>query len=205
MIPTLNKRGVFGFLEPYRALIPTTQILTVTAIRNITDFINNDEDPLNTIYIPTGLTETEFTNDVIANLSIVVFTTDGGEYIYVPENRVTTDADVTGYEYQERSLLVSLGHLPLDTDTSLTINSVSELIYDTLGVTPSIEDVKTSTAISIPESEHLTFQALVANRATVKKSYYTKYHELLELYNKQQVLIENLNQLYRDGRFIGDP
>jgi len=203
MIPTINSRGTFTFLAPYDSTINATQQYTVASIRSIQELQASGEDPLTNIYLSAGELEAVFTADVSNNVPIVTLRTDGGEYLYIPANKIVSDAKADGVPYVEKVLIVSLGYLPVSTDLTAVTQIVNDSVYDTLGVTPIIEPMDTSAIVNTTATKHATLEAVRVNQKTVDTSYRTRYQELLTLYNNQQVLIQNIEQVYRTNGIAG--
>jgi len=203
MVPTINSRGTFTFLAPYDSTINVTQQFTVASIRSIQELQASGEDPLTNIYLSAGELEAVFTVDVSNNVPIVTLRTDGGEYLYIPANKIVSDAKADGVPYVEKVLIVSLGYLPVSTDLTAVTQIVNDSVYDTLGVTPTIEPMDTSAIVNTTPTKHATLEAVRVNQKTVDTSYRTRYQELLTLHNNQQVLIQNIEQVYRTNGIAG--
>jgi len=196
MVPTINTKGIFAFSAPYDLLISGAQQLTVVSIRSIPELQTSGENPLDNIYIPAGETEAVLLADIASNTPIVTLLTEGNEYIYVPANKLISDAKLTGVQYVEKVLIVRLGYLPSDTNLGVVTSLVNDAVYNSIGVTPDITPTDSSATIRLSETKHATLDATRNGIKTVDKSFETQYNELLDLYNKQRILIDNINQVY---------
>lgn len=196
MIPTIGTKGNFTFAAPYDTITNPDQIYEVMSVRALAELQASNEDPLNNIYLAAGDTEATYISDMSNNEPIVVFSTEGGSYIYIPANKVVSDTKLSGVPYVEKTLIVNLGYLPVDTDLSVAMANVTDHIYSTLGVTPVVEAMDTSGTTMVSEVKDTTLRTTRSNNATVNKSYLTQYNELLALYDAQKQFIANIESVY---------
>jgi len=203
VIPSVNTVGEFAFSAPYDTLINSSQQLTVMGIHSLVELQASGQDPLNAIYIAAGDTEVSFNADLAANRPIVLFSTESGEFIYVPSNNVISDNKLTGIPYVEKSLIVNLGYLPTDYDLTLVTQLVNDNVYNSIGVTPQIIPTDTSGTVRVGETKHLVLDASRNGAKTVTKSYKTLYEETLALYNAQLLLIQNIETVYKTNGIAG--
>jgi len=184
IIPAINTKGNFTFAPPFDYYTNTTQEYTVTAIRTLLEMHNSEEKPFDTIYKPAGLTEEDFKNDVDGNIPIIVFSTSGCEYFYIPANRITTVPVVTGVKYKERILAISLGSLPVDYNLDMIKQMLLDLVYDITGIKASITELPSSATFLVSQEDHELFMLRLANKKNIDKSFRTKLLETEET-NKQ--------------------
>lgn len=203
-IPPINTKGKFTFKEPFNQKIFENHEYNVESIRSLVELYNSDEKPFDTIYKAVGLTEDDFKNDIDNQVVIVVFKTGGGEYFYVPANRILSMPQVHGAKYQELTVAIPLGMIPLDYDLTLLKDNLKETVYATIGVDTQASTVATSAVTLFDKTQDATYRALLANRRTAFKSYRTKYEELLELYDKKSNLLDQL-QLCFEEKGLGLP
>ncbi len=192
IIPPINSKGKFTFQEPFNDKLYESQEYTVTSVRSLLELHNSEEKPYETIYQPVGLTEAEFKEDLDNNIPIIVFTTSGGEYFYVPSDRILSQPQIIGVKYQEKILAISLGTIPLNYNLELAKDTIKQTLYDVTGIDSTVEVIPSSAVILLTKEEDTTLKAILNNRKTIDKSYRTKYLELLELYNKQVTLNNEL-------------
>jgi hypothetical protein len=196
LLPPINTSGVFKIAPPYDDLYNKNLNLKVTSIRNISDFIDNNEDPLNNIYIPLGKTEIDMLEDIKNEVPIVTAITDGGSYTYIPANIIIGIPDTTGVEYIEKTLVTPLGALPKGFDLTVLTKSIDDIIYDIINISTNTSVIDTSTSILITNDEHDTFMKLRENVVKVHKTNETKIQILTEEINlknsKIKVLLERL-------------
>lgn len=183
IIPPINSKGLFSFAEPFASVIPKNQEYKVTSVRSLTEMYNSAEQPYETIYKIVGLTEANFADDVANNISIVVFASNGNEYFYVPSNRILSMPDISGIKYQEVILAVSLGAMPINYNLDLIKSNIVSEVYNTIGTQSNVKSVPSSAVILVTSDENAKFNALLANRKTVIKSWETQYLELKAIYD----------------------
>jgi len=196
MTPTIGTKGTFTFAIPYKALTNPAQSLEVVSVRLLTELQASGDDPLNNIYLASGATEADFGIDVANNISIITFRTDSNDYIYIPENKVVSDAMLTGIPYIEKTILVNLGHVPTTKDLTTVITNIADTVNTTIGITPDTQVLDTSSEIRVDSVKHTQITNTRAARITTDKSYKTRYTELLTLYNDQKAFIANIETVY---------
>lgn len=198
IIPPINTKGKFTFKEPYNTKIFENHEYQVESIRSLVELYNSDEKPFDTIYKAVGLNEDDFKSDIDDQVSIVVFKTGGGEYFYVPANRILSMPQVHGAKYQEITIAIPLGLIPLDYDLTLLKDSLAETVNNTIGVETQAGTVLTSAVTLLDKTQDATYRQLLANRRTVFKSYRTRYEELLEQYDKKTHLLDQLQICFKE-------
>ena len=189
---------MFTFSAPFDASVNATEIFTVVSIRSLTELEASGEDPFKNIYEPVGLLESDFLDDLAGKIAIITFRTASGDYFYVPEDRVESDAKLDGIRYVEKAMIINLGYHPVALNTDVLNSLVNDIIVDELGTTPVIKVTDTSGEVFVTQVKH---DALVLARNSinkVEKSWRTRYLELETLYNAQAVFIANMNQVYQD-------
>ena len=202
MVPTISTKGLFTLAAPFDTLTNPDQEYTVGSIRSLPELAASGDDPLNNIYIKAGATDADMQNDVKNSVPIVVLISVDGDFIYVPANKVMSVAKLTGVAYVEKTLIVTLGHLPVDANlATITANIIAD-VETVMGITPIVTPTATSSVIRVPDTQHNTLTATRQGRVTNNKSYRTRYEELLVTNQVQVDLINNINQVYI-GKGIG--
>jgi len=196
MIPTIGMKGTFAFAAPYSANINSDQQLEVISIRSLAELEASREDPLNNIYKAVGELDSVFIADLKNNEPIVVLSTDGGNYIYVPANKLLSDAKLSGIAYNEKMVMVNLGYLPAKFDTTAIQTAIRNAVNNAIGITPATSPADTSAAIYVTATKDATLSAIRNNAMSVYKSDLTRYTELHTLYLAQQQLIANIEMVY---------
>lgn len=195
-VPELNKESSFIFKAPFDTLVSSSQVFKVAAIRSIGDLVTSQEDPKNTVYAVVNLTVEDYTNDYNNNVPIVVFKSTGGEHFYVPANRIVGPNDPSGYRFQEKSVLITLGHLPAEFDSTLLVEQLENTIYDIIGIKPLVSVENTSPEVCITSNEYEQFMLVTENAKSVNKSYRTRLLESENEVSNLKNLIENIEEVY---------
>jgi hypothetical protein len=199
LVPPINAKGVFKLAPPFDQLLQGEQEFTVHAVRNLVELDASEESPFDTIYKPIGLSEAEYQNDLDNNIPIVVFVTDGREYIYIPANRIISIPKINGVKYQEKVLAISLGNIPVDLNLDVVKEVIANDVEGIIGVKSEVKVVNASAVSVIEIDKHNEFKALRENTASVFKSYRTRLIELQELYDKRETIINELEKYIKDN------
>lgn len=192
IIPPINTSGSFIFDTPFDTLLDSTAEYKVISIRSLTEMYNSGEDPCNTLYKSIGLTEDDYQADLAANIPIVVLSTTGGDYIYVPADRIKSIPNITGIKYRGSILAIDLKLLPLDYNYDVVKDVIINSVYDTIGVKSTVEIIPSTQITLLTAEEDSINTRLRENSITVTKSYKTRYEELQEFANKQSKLLTDL-------------
>jgi hypothetical protein len=199
LIPAINTKGKFTFDTPFDTILNINEEFTVSSVRNLIEIRDSQEDPYTTIYQLYGLTQNDFKNDVDNNIPIVTLNNSGGKYYYVPANKITSIPIVDGVKYRDMILAISLGSIPIDLDLTLAKDTIKQILYDTVGIDSTVEEVPSSAIILVDNNKHDAYMGIINNKKSIVKSYRTLYleelnknNELTNLVNDLETYIENL-------------
>lgn len=193
IVPTIGLKGFFEFSTPFNT-DEYNKKLEVTAIRSILDFYNNGEDPLNNIYLRSGLTSEQYEEDINNDVFICVLKTTGNKVYYIPCNKILSLPKTSGVEYKQKVITVNLGMLPNQFDLARISSDIGDLVKDSIGIKPGVSIVETSDICYKTEDEHKNFMSIFDRNPKIQlyDSYKNKY---LKLSNDFQSLEENYNNL----------
>lgn len=194
LIPPINSKGVFDFEPPFDVKVEEGLELTVIAVRTLQELVSSNTDPYDIIYRINELSEEDYEDDLKNDIPIVVFLNESGDYLYIPGDRIKTIPQIAGVKYVEKTIAISLGPVPLDMELELTLESLKEIVYDTLGIKPSIKVLDTSAVTLLDQTKHDEYMKLIKNRKTIDKSYKTMYVELSREYNDQLSIMRRLEE-----------
>jgi len=158
LIPPINAIGKFRAKEPLDKILDPNINYKVIAVRTIREYLDTDTDVLNLIYLPEGLTEQDFNNDLNENMPIVTLLSPSGSYIYIPANKLASIPDVTGYKFRRKIISVDLGFIPDDTDLTWLNDEIKDLVLTKYGVEPDVSTVNASQAYLYTDDEYQTFE-----------------------------------------------
>jgi len=202
MVPTIGSTGLFTIAAPFDTLTDPVQEYTVGSIRSLQELSASGDDPLNNIYVLAGATDADMQLDLKNNVPIIVLIAVDGSFIYVPASKVTSVAKITGIPYVEKTLIVTLGHIPTDLNLATITSNIIADVETVMGITPIVTPTDTSAVIRLSETKHAALVTARTNVNVVNKSYRTLYEELLVTNQTQMTLINNINQVYI-GKGIG--
>lgn len=186
-----GSKGTFTVDAAFSPYINAKEIYTVLGNRLLLEMMALD--PYKLIYEPAGLTEADFKADLQGDVPIIVLMNAGGKKIYVPLDRITQGPLVEGIIYQERSLTINLGALPITENIDDVVADIEQLIYDRLGLDVSSKVAATSVKSDVTYSDHDTIKTVRDNRVSVTKSYKTRLLEAEQVLAEKDVIIEKMN------------
>lgn len=158
IIPQIGAKGYFTLSPPFNVYSSNKESYTCTAVRTIGDFIKTNEDPYNTIYVPNGLTAVQFQTDVTNNTYIVSLQRDNGFWLSLPVAYISSAPLASGVEYHNAALTISLGLIKTTYDATTLINLLSNVVYDSLGVTPVIQFAEVSSPQYLSQLDSTTLE-----------------------------------------------
>jgi hypothetical protein len=158
IIPELNATGIFTLREPFSTLIPPQTRYTVKGVRKLSEIIASGEDPFEKYYSIVGVTKVDYDLDVVADISIVVLSSETGQWLYVPSTSIISYPDVNGVVYTSIVLAIALGPVAdMDSLTPLKTSLVN-VVKDALGVNSQVEEITVSPPAIVPYAQHLLIQ-----------------------------------------------
>lgn len=169
IIPAIGAEGFYELLAPLDILIKQGEKYTCRAIRNISDYLANNEDVKTNVYDEYGLVSTVYDDHVLTNMEIISLQSELGHWVYVPVSYIAKYPDVNGVIYRTMMLGISLPSLPVDRDLSNLQTDVANLVQDSLGLTVNSKLVETSKPVLVDQDTHdqLTADRLVLSSITL--------------------------------------
>lgn len=199
VIPTIGSSGYFSLKTPFNTLLTEGERYTCQGIRRISDYVANNENPKDTIYIKYGLSQEDFDRDKEVDMSIASLQSDKGHWLYVPCTYILSYPEVNGIPYRAMALVVSLPSLPADTDFSSIISTFKNVVLNRLGVDSSVKLVETSRVVLVTDDIHEAKSAERELRALDKTTDYGRAQKLeMELTNARYI-IEQLEKFILDN------
>lgn len=192
ILPTVGSSGYFELRAPFNNKILPNERFTCQAVRKLSDYLANNEDPKADIYDDVGIPEAEYDQDVQDDAYIVSLQGETGQWVYVPARYVVKYPIVNGVPYRTTMIGVSLPPLPADRDLSFLTTDIANLVTDTLGVNPKIDVMETSMVILVDRAKHdiADAQRIAASsgRVTDRSRYMSTQAQLDEALAKIQAL-----------------
>lgn len=170
LIPDIGSAGNFSFKAPFDKKIPTDINYTCQSIRKISELTALNEDVLTTHYLNNGLSSVDFNRDRELNVSIISLQSELGAWFYIPATYLASYPNINGVLYTRTMLGVNLGAIPDTLDLSGVHTSISNIIYDLLGVNVDIQTVAISQSAIVPYDTHDKVEAIRKAKVTIVKS-----------------------------------
>lgn len=160
IIPVIGSRGAYVFRPPFDQLTVSGVEYTCQAIRRISEYVANNEDPKKTIYDNYGLSEADYDEDVAEDAYIVCLQSMKGHWVFVPYRYIETFPSGDGIAYASRMLVFSLPSLPLKLDLTDLIAEIKERIVGAIGVDSVAKEVQSSqpVLVTVERDEETTLQ-----------------------------------------------
>jgi len=165
--PNIGDTGVFTLATPYDSIVSDIEEYTVESIRGLQEMVDAGENPLQVVYLDLGRTEEDMKDDINNEINIVVLVNSAGQYAYIPEDAFIKAPDVTGIQYQEKAIGISLGLLKADIDLESLKDDIAAYVKDTLGIVPEIKEVETSAIVRLNKN---TRESLELEREALRKN-----------------------------------
>lgn len=164
VIPSIGSQGYYQIATPFDRYIIPAMRYTCQAVRTLKHYIAEGQDPYTLFYSVNGLTQADYDQDYLENMSIVGLQAETGPILYVPARYITGYPLTDGVAYQEMMLGVSLGSLPSTLDLAALSTRIQNIVQESLGVTPIVTPVQISAAVIVSTE---TDQRLTAARTAL--------------------------------------
>lgn len=159
VIPSVGSSGYFELRAPFDSKMLANELYTCQAVRKLSDYLANNEDPFTDIYETAGLTKSVFDAELEADVFIVSLQAETGHWVYVPATYLVKLPIVNGIPYRSMMIGVSLPALPADKDLSHLETAIRNLVMDTIGVSSVTKVVETSRVSLVDRAVHNVKQA----------------------------------------------
>lgn len=152
ILPALGSAGTYELLDPYNTKILPEEIYTCKAIRNISEYISNNQDPKKLVYDYYGLSEADYEADIEEDMEIISLQNNEGVWLYVPARFIVKYPHVNGIPYHQVALVCKLPALEASRDLDFLTTDIGNLIKDYLGVDSRIDTIETSRTIVVTKA-----------------------------------------------------
>lgn len=159
VIPSVGSSGYFELRAPFDSKMLSNELYTCQAVRKLSDYLANNEDPFTDIYQAAGLTQSVFDAELTKDVFIVSLQAETGHWVYVPATYLVKLPVVNGIPYRTMMIGVSLPALPADKDLSHLETAIRNLVMDTIGVDSVTKVVETSRVSLVDRATHTVKQA----------------------------------------------
>lgn len=159
VIPSVGSSGYFELRAPFDTKMLANEFYTCQAVRKLSDYLANNEDPFADIYEPAGLTQSVYEAELATDVFIISLQAETGHWVYVPATYLVKLPVVNGIPYRSMMIGVSLPALPADKDLSHLETAIRNLVMDTIGVASVTKVVETSRVSLVDRAAHTAKQA----------------------------------------------
>jgi hypothetical protein len=188
---------MFTLASPFNQEIVPNTPYTVIAVRKFADIIKKGEIPYETYYAPKGLSYNDYQRDSAANECIVTLRSAAGQFIYVPTSYILSYPNQSGVRYTAIALLVELGAISDQTDLSAVRTKISNVVRDSFGLTPTIQQVAYSETVLKSAADHAAIEGARTAAITEQMTDYAKYQQALATVTAQALKIQQLEAYIR--------
>ena len=149
ILPALGSSGTYELLAPFDTKVLAEEIYTCKAIRALSEYISNNQDPKKLVYDYYGLTEVDYEEDIKEDMEIISLQNNDGVWLYVPARFILKYPQVNGIPYHQMALVCKIPAIEVSKDLSFLITDINNLIRDYLGVESRVDAIETSRTIAV--------------------------------------------------------
>jgi hypothetical protein len=183
-------RGKFHLSTPFDQVYDSDKVYTCKALRSLHEMVTSGDDPLANVYERVGLTNAQFQADLARDVNVAVLVSTEEEWIQVPTSYILSIPDVVGVEYQNRSIVINLGALPVNEQIQSVLDDLAALVKDRLGLQANTDETPSSDVYLIDWDTHQRYLQARNAQITTKKSYRQLWQQCqIELSNVQEQLL----------------
>jgi len=154
ILPVIGSSGFYDLAAPFDVEVIDKIEYTCKAIRRISDYLANNEDPKASIYDVYGIDEAVYEEDLSKDNYIVSLQSRKGHWLYVPSRYILSYPSVNGIPYRSVMLGVSLPPLPVSQDLTAVLSDIKDLVENSLGVSVAVRQVETSMNVLVDYNVH---------------------------------------------------
>lgn len=151
--PPIGMRGIFILAAPFDVKVDAGIEYTCQAIRRISDYLAENEDPKALVYTANGI-EDQYEQDAKENSYIVSLQSRKGHGLRVPVKYILSFPSGSGVPYRSIAIVTSLPSLPLDQSLEEIESEIKSLVEGRLGVTVAMRQVETSQTVLVDDDIH---------------------------------------------------
>lgn len=203
--PSVGLEARFVFKDPagryIRNKLNITEeniLLTAVTVSNMRELVEVDmRDPFQDAYYPMGLTRTQYEEDLKNDVPLITFRHESLSktisYLRIPLNYVEDYSNVAEIGYINKLLVIDLGSVYKELDTSVIFPDLKDFITTRLGIVPDVKEVGIGDIESVSQVEHDTKESLRTNLVTVRKTLTIQLEEMTLKYDQILQRLQTLN------------
>lgn len=204
-LPPVGLKAYFSFKDPIAGQIRSKLITTdtkipleVTSVSSMIEMRTFDmRNPYTYVYMPLGLTETDFDQDYANDVSIITFRHLGPKntvsYVRVPLNYISQYSETLDITYMNKCLVIDLGKQHTLLDTTVVFSELSDVILSKLGIICDMKEVQIGEVDVLTQIDHESLETVRQNAITVRKPLSVKYEELAHAHSQLLARLQALN------------
>ena len=192
ILPALGSSGTYELLAPFDTKVLAEEIYTCKAIRSLSEYISNNQDPKKLVYDYYGLTENDYEEDIKEDMEIISLQNNDGVWLYVPARFILKYPQVNGIPYHQMALVCKIPAIEVSKDLSFLITDINNLIRDYLGIESQIDAVETSRTIAV--TKDLSDQMKI-DRALASSGRVTDRARYMKLTQDHAIALNKIAQL----------
>lgn len=180
-IPSVGLKGVYRFSPPFDRIWDEC-FATCQGHRTIQSYIAERIDPYLEIYKPYDIDEATFTQEKNNNVTIAIFQAESGGWFLIPTTYIVGPPETDGVIYQAKALAISVGVIPANKDLTGIKQLISDILKDTLGITPSIAEQAVSGERLVSFEDHAQIETTLNALKQRDKTDRVRYLELVTVH-----------------------
>ena len=194
--PAVAQEAYFKFKNPVLSYVQSklntnesSIPLKVIGINNLRGLLEAElRDPYVDTYAPMGISAQDYKKDVLNDIPLYVFSykdmAGNTVYIKAPLNYIQEYSSTLDITYTNRLIVLEMGKLPATLDTVVIFQELQDLVYDKLGVSPTVKEISVGEPEKIDRSEHELRESIRKQSIQVAKSTKTALAEITHKYNE---------------------
>jgi len=188
----IGLKGTFKINPRMKQILNEHIIYSVSSIRSIKDYIADNINVRNLVFIDQGLTDEDYVECLNNDIPIVTLVTEGNEFYSIPANMFIAVPDSIGKKYINKAVVVNLGYLPEDLNIDYVNEEIEDLIKGKLGIesTSDIKDVSGTYVVTYEEHDEAEKERI--SNVTDNKTCKGELLKTLETLEKYKTMVKIL-------------
>jgi hypothetical protein len=198
LIPSIGMIGRWTLRPPLENYLLKDVVYTCRAIRSISNYVVNNENPNKIVYDVLGLSDAIYNADFLENVYIASLQSENGTWVHIPCTYIAKYPDNTGVLHQSLMVGIALKTMPKNIDLSAFISKITSAAFDILGVVPETKVVPIDDVIMLDTN-------ISDNLASTRRnhiSYTYTDRTRIRVLEEQNTALVKLLQKMKDCAFI---
>lgn len=170
LIPEIGSVGRFVFKDPFSKLFPPDTVFSCQSVRKYNELLERNEEIFEVHYKPNGLTQDQYDQDVLDDISLISLQASTGGWHHVPSTYLLSYPNTNGVIYTRIVLGVGLGAIPDNLDLKGITATIAGIVYDQLGITSEIKPIAVSQSTVLSHEDHAKIEEIRSSKVKLFKS-----------------------------------